>query len=197
MTGFIYIITNNINNKQYIGQTIQTLKKRFDRHCQFYGSESESRMAIKQAIHKYGRKNFSIKMLEECAIEELNEREIYYISLYNTYFNGYNSTKGGQLGKKELKLSQEEQQEVKDLYQLGFSLRAIAEEYGVDKTTIKHILELSNISIRTTRTYKLSQQDRCNILEDLAKGLSRKEIMNKYHISKSYLSQMINGSRRI
>lgn len=52
-------------------------------------------MQIKRAIKKYGKENFSIKELEKCSIAELDEREIYYISLYNSYYKGYNSTKGG------------------------------------------------------------------------------------------------------
>lgn len=83
-----------------------------------------------------------------------------------------------------------------ELYKAGFSLRVIAKEYNVDKATIKHIVEINNIPLRVSRTYKLSSKDRENILED-TKILSRKEIMNKWKISKSYLSQLINGRRRI
>lgn len=112
-------------------------------------------MAIKKAIHKYGRKNFTIEVLEECKVEELNEKEIYYIEKYNTYNKGYNSTKGGQISNKSLKL-ETVQEDIINLYKEGFSLRTLAKEYNVDKATIKHILELNNIVLRTSRTYKLS-----------------------------------------
>ena len=195
MFGIIYIITNSINDKVYIGQTIQTLKSRWQAHCR-KGSLEEQNMQIKRAIKKYGKENFSIKELERCSIAELDEKEIYYISLYDSYNKGYNSTKGGKSGTKELKLDIEQQNDCIELYKLGFSLRDIAKEYNVDKATVKHIIEINNIEIRTTRTYKLSQEDRNNILED-SKTLSRKEIMIKWNISKSYLSQLINGKRRI
>ena len=195
MFGIIYIITNSINDKVYIGQTIQTLKSRWQAHCR-KGSLEEQNMQIKRAIKKYGKENFSIKELERCSIAELDEKEIYYISLYDSYNKGYNSTKGGKSGTKELKLDIEQQNDCIELYKLGFSLRDIAKEYNVDKATVKHIIEISNIKIRTTRTYKLSQEDRNKILED-SKTLSRKEIMIKWNISKSYLSQLINGKRRI
>ena len=195
MFGIIYIITNSINDKVYIGQTIQTLKSRWQAHCR-KGSLEEQNMQIKRAIRKYGKENFSIKELERCSIAELDEKEIYYISLYDSYNKGYNSTKGGKSGTKELKLDTEQQNDCIELYKLGFSLRDIAKEYNVDKATVKHIIEISNIKIRTTRTYKLSQEDRNKILED-SKTLSRKEIMIKWNISKSYLSQLINGKRRI
>ena len=69
--------------------------------------------------------------------------------------------------------------------------------FNVDKQTIKDLLVRNNINLRTTRTYKLSQKDREDIIKDLSLGLSRKEIISKWHISKSYLSQLINGYRRI
>ena len=196
MFGIIYIITNSINDKVYIGQTIQTLKSRWQEHCRNGFSKGEQNMQIKRAIKKYGKENFSIKELEKCSIAELDEKEIYYISLYNSYYKGYNSTKGGKSGSKKLKLDAEQQNNCIKLYKLGFSLRDIAREFKVDKATIKHIIEINNIKIRNTRTYKLSQEDRNKILED-SKTLSRREIMVKWNISKSYLSQLINGNRRI
>ena len=68
---------------------------------------------------------------------------------------------------------------------------------NIDKQTIKDLLVRNNINLRTTRTYKFSQKDREDILKDLSLGLSRKEIISKWHISKSYLSQLINGYHRI
>ena len=196
MFGTIYIITNSVNDKVYIGQTIQSLKRRWEEHYRTGSSKSERSMSIKRAIRKYGKESFQIKELEKCKVEELDRREIYYISLYNSYRDGYNSTPGGKTSVKGLKLTDEQQQESCELYKLGFSLREISKEYNVDKTTIKHIIEINNIPIRGTRTYKLSSEQRAKILED-SKTLSRKEIINKWHISKSYLSQLINGKRRI
>ena len=196
MLGLIYIITNSINDKVYIGQTIQTLKSRWQEHCRKSCSKNETNMHIKRAIYKYGKENFSIRELERCRIEELDEREIYYISLYNSYLNGYNSTKGGKSATKALKLDSNQQNSCIELYKLGFSLREIAKEFKVDKTTIKHILEVNNISIRVSRTYKLSSENRSQILKE-STYMSRKDLMNKWGISKSYLSQLLNGKRRI
>lgn len=196
MFGIIYIITNSVNSKVYIGQTIQSLKDRWQEHCRKGSSNSEKNMSIKRAIYKYGKENFQIAELERCNIAKLDEREIYYIDLYDSYNKGYNSTRGGKYGTKPLKLSIKQQKDCIELYKLGFSLRGIAKEFNVDKATIKHIIELSNTAIRATRTYKLSQEDRIKILED-SKNTSRKEIMDKWNISKSYLSQLLNDKRRI
>ena len=196
MFGFIYIITNTVNNKVYIGQTIRTIEDRWREHCRNKCHEGELNMLIKKAIRKYGKDKFSISVLERCKVEDLNEKEIYYISLYDSYNKGYNQTKGGTDGAKPLKLNKEQQKSCLELYKFGFSLRSIAKEFNVDKATIKHIVEISSLDLRTTRTYKLTQEDRIAIIED-SKFLSRKEIMNKWNISKSYLSQLINGKRRI
>lgn len=196
MFGIIYIIKNNFNDKVYIGQTIQSLKLRWQEHCRKGSSKNEQNMRIKKAIHKYGKENFTIKELEICDVKDLDIREIYYINFYNSYKNGYNSTLGGKSGTKPLKLSNIEQQNCIELYKLGFSLRSIAKEFNVDKATIKHIIEINNENLRKSRTYKFSINERLQILEDL-KYLSRKEIIEKWKISKSYLSQLINGKRRI
>lgn len=69
--------------------------------------------------------------------------------------------------------------------------------FNVDKQTIKDLLIRHNIQLRSTRTYKLSQLDREEIIKEFNSGDSRKKIMLKWNISKSYLSQLINGYRRI
>lgn len=198
MIGYIYKVTNKINGKIYIGQTIQSVKDRWYRHCGKSGiSKAELNTHFKRAILKYGKENFTIETIEVCDSTELNDREKFYISYYNSYINGYNSTIGGQDGSKPFKTSKEDETQIISLYNCGCSLREIGREFNLDKTTVKGILVRHNISIRTTRTYKLSSTDRINIMNDLDLGLSRKEIINKYNISKSYLSQLITGNRRI
>ena len=195
MRGFIYKITNTINGKSYIGQTIQNVKERFYQHCATKCSKAVSNMAIHRAIKKYGKSNFTVEVIEEIDSANLNDRERYWIKYYNSYNNGYNSTKGGQDGCKSFK-DLDVESIIKE-YNTGKSLRTLGTIFKVDKQTIKDLLVRNNINLRTTKTYKLSQKDRKDIIKDLSLGLSRKEIMIKWNISKSYLSQLINGYRRI
>lgn len=195
MRGFIYKITNTINGKSYIGQTIQNVKERFYQHCATKCSKAVSNMAIHRAIKKYGKSNFTVEVIEEIDSANLNDRERYWIKYYNSYNNGYNSTKGGQDGCKSFK-DLDVESIIKE-YNTGKSLRTLGTIFKVDKQTIKDLLVRNNINLRTTKTYKLSQKDREDIIKDLSLGLSRKEIISKWHISKSYLSQLINGYRRI
>ena len=195
MRGFIYKITNKINGKSYIGQTIQDVKERFYQHCATKCSQAILNMVIHKAINKYGKSNFTIEVIEEIESTNLNDRERYWIKYYDSYNNGYNSTEGGQDGIKLFK-NLDTKSIVRE-YKSGKSLREIGRLFNVDKQTIKDLLVRNNINLRTTRTYKLSQKDREDIIKDLSLGLSRKEIISKWNISKSYLSQLINGYRRI
>lgn len=126
----------------------------------------------------------------------LNERERYYIKLYDSYNNGYNSTKGGQDGTKPLKTTEEEAREMIELYKTGFTLRDIGLEYNVDKATVKGVLVRHNVKLRK-KFVKFNQENKQKMLDEYNNGVSRKEIMSKYGVSKAYLSQLITGKRRI
>jgi len=88
--GNIYLITNAINGKVYVGQTKLSITERFKEHCR-----PSKKTAICNSIQKYGAENFTIKLLEECEIDMLDERETHYIKQYNSYEEGYNNTIGG------------------------------------------------------------------------------------------------------
>ena len=195
MNGFIYKITNKLNNKVYIGQTIQKPIERFYQHCAKKCDKYILNMVIHKAIFKYGKDNFTFEVIEEVPKQQLNEREEYWIKYYNSYTDGYNSTKGGQKGNKPFKNI--DNKAIIEQYQQGKSLRTIGKMFNIDKATVKSILIRNNIKLRTTRTYKLSQEDRANIILDIKQGLSRNTIVSKWNISKSYLSQLINSQRRI
>lgn len=195
MKGFIYKITNKVNGKVYIGQTIQNVKERFYQHCAHKCNREVLNMAIHKAIFKYGKKNFTIEVIEEIESTNLNDRERYWIQYYDSYNKGYNSTIGGQKGIKQYKNL--DTKSIISEYNKGKSLREVGNIFNVDKQTIKDLLIRNNIKLRTTRTYKLSQECRKSIIDDFNLGISRKDIISKWGISKSYFSQLINGYRRI
>ena len=70
----IYRIHNNINGKDYIGQAID-IYHRWQQHKARYDN-----CAIHRAITKYGIDNFTFSILEECQVEQLDEKEIYWIN---------------------------------------------------------------------------------------------------------------------
>lgn len=92
--GFVYLIENSMNDKLYIGQSINPNVRR---KAHFAFSKKCGNSALKSAMRKYGRENFDFVLLETCSSqEELNEREIYWIYELNAVSpNGYNLTHGG------------------------------------------------------------------------------------------------------
>ena len=89
----IYKITNTQNTKVYIGQTVQKLSDRLNHH---FRANPESVMY--RAGAKHGRENFTIEEIDSASsIEELNEKEIYWIAFYNSTdrSKGYNLMSGG------------------------------------------------------------------------------------------------------
>lgn len=96
MDGVIYKITNKIDGKIYVGQTIQSAQARFYKHA-------KSNSLLGRDIQKYGYNNFVIEIVEECEDRDtLNEREKFWIEKLNCKVpNGYNIAKGGKSGRGE------------------------------------------------------------------------------------------------
>lgn len=93
----VYKIENKINGKIYIGQTVQTLRKRLNQHkCKKYASVGKS--IIAQAIQKYGFENFQVDIIGRAdSYEQLDVYERVAIKFYDCISpKGYNLTSGGQ-----------------------------------------------------------------------------------------------------
>lgn len=89
----IYCITNNITGLSYVGQS-NDIERRIQEH--FSPSRYKASYSlIDKIIKKYGKNNFSWYVLEQCSVDELNEKEIYWIEQKNSFLNGYNCTLGG------------------------------------------------------------------------------------------------------
>jgi group I intron endonuclease len=95
----VYLITNKINGKRYVGQTVQPADRRFKRHISDAISKKHN-YPLHEAVRKYGKGNFEIRVLSRCdSLEEMNHRESYYIKLFKSLaHNGYNVSLGGQNG---------------------------------------------------------------------------------------------------
>lgn len=90
----IYRIHNLIDDKSYIGQSVD-IEARLECHRAGGLGFMKSNIHLQRAIQKYGLENFEFIVLEECKREELNEKEMYYIELYDSFNSGYNMTLGG------------------------------------------------------------------------------------------------------
>lgn len=143
--GTIYIICNTINDKVYIGQTTLDIESRFKQHIKKSTLKSR-KYKLYNAMRKYGVEKFYIGKVESnIPIEYLDNKEIYYIEKYNSFKNGYNSTKGGDgrvINKKY------DEDTIIDLYKKGNSMTTIAKKYNVSTATISRVLKKNNVITR-------------------------------------------------
>ena len=93
MTGIIYIATNQVNLKSYVGQTQEPLSRRIVGH---YSARTRG-THFGNALCKYPREAWEWRVLEsDIPVHRLCDREELWIAFYDTYHNGYNSTPGGE-----------------------------------------------------------------------------------------------------
>lgn len=161
--GWIYFVTNLVNNKKYIGQTTVTINSRWNQHISKSNNNPDT--VIDTAIAKYGKDNFIVEELDfistdtkEELIDKLNGLEIYYIQRYSSLVSqyGYNVDKGGQSGV--------EQQEIPiDCYYIsGEFIKTFknkteaAEFYGIHEDTVRSIYNGSKPNYNYTIVFRKS-----------------------------------------
>ena len=136
----IYKITNQINGKCYIGQSV-SIKRRWQEHYRFNSREQDT--VIHQAFKKYGIENFSFEILEECSQNQLDDLEIKWIAYFDSQNpnKGYNRTSGGQgTSQCNIKLSKGQVLEIQDLLiNSTLSQNDIAKQFNVSYQTISDI----------------------------------------------------------
>ena len=130
---YIYQITNDINEKIYIGKTESSIENRFKKHCNDAFRERNEKRPLYAAMRKYGIEHFHIKLIEETNDPE--EREKYWIEYYGSFKNGYNATIGGD-GKRYADYDL-----IYSLYNQGNNYKQIHEITHYDDHTIKVALD--------------------------------------------------------
>ena len=90
----IYKITNQTNDMCYIGQSVDIAKRWKDHAKCGLGIDTPASNKLYKAMQEDGLHNFSWELLQTCDRDELDEREKYYIELYQSKEYGYNSTAG-------------------------------------------------------------------------------------------------------
>ena len=123
--GLIYMRISP-SNGIYIGKTILTEKHRWQLHCNgaYNPNSTDYNCILSKAIRKYGKDNFSVRILEDNIPEDiLNDREKFWINKYNTFYkdnpHGYNMTRGGEGHLKFL------DNELLQLWNEGYTLKEI------------------------------------------------------------------------
>lgn len=167
----IYKITNKINGKCYIGQTIKPAEVRWKEHQAraFYPHETCQRKSLYRAIRKYGLENFDFEVIQDNieTHEKLDMAEIYWIDFYDSFVHGYNETFGGQGPRKILP-----NKAIIEDYKRTKSARRTALNLGIDHSTVDDVLNYNNIPRFTHRQaagrpIKITKDDFCKEFESV------------------------------
>lgn len=199
--GVIYLITNKINGKKYVGQTIQNPKRRFRRHKYNYDNT-----AIGNAFDKYGEENFELEILEECESDNLNDREKYWINYYNAYEEGYNLSIGGKvLREKQNPATITNIEIAKKIIKLrkgGLKQKEIGEKINLSQIVVGRIIRGEHWTSKyldcnfdkldpyigfqksNNANSKITIKDTIDIINDKNAGFSIDDLKNKYQISR-------------
>lgn len=177
----IYKFQNLITQEVYVGQSVN-IEERYKRHKRDY---IEGTTQFYKGIQDWGWENFSYEILELCNKEELNDREIFWINYYDSYNNGYNSTKGGS-NKESIN-----EEEIIFLYQQGLSPKEIKEKMNISLTSVyKYLTCLPEFN---QKEISLFQYD---LSGKFIKGwLNQEDAGNELGIDPSSIGKVLNGQR--
>lgn len=156
---YIYVITNDINNKQYVGKTNNSLSQRFKSHISDSKNRKYEHRPLYSAMNKYGVEHFSIKQLEECSAEEASVKEIYWIGKLDTYKNGYNATLGGD------SKHYYNYQEIANKYLELQNQKETAEYFNCDIHTVKIACEQCNVKIISSADQNRKKVPKIKLIE--------------------------------
>ena len=129
-----------MNGLAYIGATSRTIDVRWKEHCRDKNRPNISQRPLYRALNECGVENFSVELIEECSPSVINEREIFWISHFDTYRNGYNDTKGGD-GK-----CQCDEDLILNLYSKSTTIKDVAYETGYSPDTCTKVLNKNGIT---------------------------------------------------
>lgn len=148
--GYIYKITNDINDKVYIGKTEFDIEKRFQEHCRDALKDRNEKRPLYNAINKYGIEHFKIEEIEQC--NDIENREKYWIEYYDSYNNGYNATLGGD-GKTLINYDL-----VVEKFKKGMTITEISNELHHDIGQLSKILKAKGITSEEIKEQSKTQR---------------------------------------
>ena len=212
--GKIYKIKNLVNQKEYVGCTISTLKKRFEEHI-FRCTKSDTNTKLCNSIRKYGSDKFIIELIEECELSSIYEREKFYINEIKTFDSGLNSTIGGEgclgykhskeIREKISKLIKEGRSHKNKTYDIIYGERSIEEKKNRQESVKKsweNMTEdnrnkrIDNIRKATQKNSKYSVELIKEVKDKLNKGIKVPQLVKDYPNMNSYILYDIKNNRR-
>lgn len=178
----VYCIRNKINNKRYIGFTNMNFGDRRDCHFACLRNNYHFNHKLQNDFCLYGEDNFVFEVLEEIDsnnITKHQEREIYYISLYDSINAGYNYTAGGN---SVIKPSKEKIHQMAEINRIANTGKRASDE------TRKRMSESHRKRWDLSKPNILSENDVANIKTRLINGEWLKVLADEYSVSVSCIS---------
>ena len=213
MIGKIYIVTNNVNDKVYVGQTWRDLEWYF--RCQLLNTKRPDRPKLCNAINKHGKDNFDIELIDTAKTQpKLDQLEIGYIKDYDAIKNGYNCREGGEGGllseetKSKISLakmgtpnlnkrnfSMREVLRIISEYESGKSAREIGLLFDCSKRPILRVLHEQSVAVNKNESGKLDQKTAERIREQHSQGRRQRQLAKQHSLSESMVSMIVNNKR--
>lgn len=205
----IYGIRNLINGKIYVGKTGMNFGDRWDSHRSLLNNGKHDNPYLQKAWNKYKQENFEFIVLEDCEIDELNEREMYYIKLYKDMGLAYNIHDGGDEGYNLGKhLSEETKRKIGEKNRINGLGRKASDETK-DKMSKAHKgKKYSQMSEEGRKNIQLAQQkyfeqnpkklcvdDVIEIRKLHKEGYNYSEIARKYNVTPQCINDICNYKR--
>ena len=183
--GRIYIIRNTVNDKIYVGQTHVSINLRFQNHLS--AARRGLDYVMGKAIRKYGEDKFYVELLEECLIEELNEREQYWISFFKAtdYKFGYNMSIGGNVVRTTKEL---DENLVLKMFNSGIGSYEIAKLLHVHPYRTAEILKKHHIKYGADKQKRKNEKE---IINTYLLGKGTMDICREFSINKSTVRRIL------
>jgi group I intron endonuclease len=172
----IYKITSEIDEKVYIGQSVN-IKSRLNAHKRKLKKSEHENEYLQRAYLKYGEDNFTFELIEACNIEELDNRECYWIEFYDSMdrSKGYNLESGGNKNKTFCK------ERIESITGEGNPM------YGRKQS--QEFIEFMRVTNRGSSD-KLTEEDVRQIKNDLHAGETQSELANSYKVTLSTINKI-------
>lgn len=182
MTG-IYKITNKLNNKIYIGQSVN-IKRRWQEHI--YDNRKNS--LIHLAIQKYGKDNFDFEVIELCEQKELDTKEQYWINYYQSFDKGYNLTRGGNSG------FYYDIEAIYEDYLHTQNIAQTAKNVGCHINTVRRIVRIFGVNHSEQQIEKAVEQIDCQTLKVIKTYDSIKDAADAMGVVRDAIAMAANGT---
>ena len=181
----IYKITNTVNGKIYVGQSID-IARRWEDHINKKGQNS----LISQAIKKYGFKAFTFEVLEECTQNELDDLEQYWIDFYDSCNNGYNLTLGGQ-GSPKYKVA-----DILASFEKTQNITQTARECGCSLNVARRIIHGEGINFHEQSDAKPIEAINPETLQTIKQFTSIRDAASSLNVSPAAISAALKGTHK-